>query len=359
MNKNNYIILAVLAVIVVGVFIYTNNKPKSNEVVVPVQNEPVAPITDDSGADKPVVSVNTNALATNSTVVLNGSVNPNGATTTFWYEYGESANLGSSSTGYSIGSGFVAISAPSYIDSLNANTTYRYRLVAKNNFGTVKSEIYSFKTTNEAPLPPGSEPLVTTSEATDIGRTTAVLHGGFNPKGWATTYWFEFGESKELGFATDPKLSGSLDENQTFFVSMKELKAVTQYYFRFNAQNQYGTVKGEIITFTTTGPLEPLAPSVYKSNPTNITSTGAVLKGYVNPNAAKTTYWFEYGYGDSLATIAGKSTPVQVLSDGVAKVTVTAKIDQLKKDTNYLYRIVAKNEVGTTYGDVVYFMTTK
>ncbi len=360
MNKNTYIIVAVLAVLLVGGFMYMKNKSQ-NDAASQTQNEPVAPTTtpDDAGAGKPEVTVNTNALATNSTVVLNGSVNPNGATTTFWYDYGEGANLVSSSTGYSIGSGFVAISAPSYIEGLKANTTYRYQLVAKNKFGTVKSDVFSFKTTTEAPLPPGSEPIVTTGSATEIGRTTANLRGSLNARGWESMYWFEFGETKELGFATDLKSAGNANEETKVSVAMKELKPVTLYYFRLNAQNQYGTVRGEIESFTTTGPATPLVPSVYENKPINVTSTGATLKGLINPNASKTTYWFEYGYGETLGDIVAKSTPVQTLPDGTEKVSVSVKITGLKKDTNYLYRIVAKNEVGTTYSDIVYFRTAK
>ncbi len=359
MKKNNYIIIAILAVVVVGGLIYINHKSKPEDSTVTVQNEPIAPVSDESGAEKPEVTVNTNALATNSTVALNGSVNPNGATTTFWYEYGESVNLGSSSTSYSIGSGFVSINAPTYIEGLKANTTYRYQLVAKNKYGTVKSEIYSFNTTNEVPLPPGIQPTVSTGTATEIGRTTANVRGSLNPKGWETTYWFEFGETQELGFATDLRSAGNLNEDQSVGIAMKELKPVTEYFFRLNAQNKYGTVKGDISSFTTTGPATALAPSVRESKPANVTSTSVTLRSTINPNAAKTTYWFEYGYGESLGSITAKSTPVQTLADGTVNMAVTAKVTELKKDTNYLYRVVAKNEVGTTYGDIVYFRTGK
>jgi hypothetical protein len=360
--KTNTVRLTVLilALIVVGALIYFSkgNQPAQNESPNSPEEDSLISPSDVKGGE-PEVVVNTTAVATNSTVVLNGTVNPNGADTTFWYDYGESTNLGSSSTGYSIGSGFTPIYAPSYIANLKANTTYRYQLVAKNKYGSAKSGIYSFRTTDQNPLPPGSEPTVKTNDATEVERTAARLRGTLNPRGWETTYWFEYGESPELGLVTEFKSAGNADEEGPVAIFLAKLKPVTKYYFRLNAQNQYGTVKGEVNSFTTTGPATALEPSIYESNPSKVTSTSATLKGAINPNAASTTYWFEYGKADSLANISAKTTPVKNLADATVKIYVTADVVGLSKDTDYMYRIVAKNQVGTTYGDLVYFRTLK
>ena len=142
-------------------------------------------------------------------------------------------------------------------------------------------------------------------------------------------------------------------------VFLRNLTPLTKYYFRLNAQNQFGTVNGEIMDFTTTGPLTALQPSVYTNIASKVTASSATLRGSVNPNAAQTTYWFEYGTASSLTAIAAKSTPQELAGSGTTKNSVSADITGLASDTMYLYRLVAKNEIGITYGDIVYFRTEK
>jgi hypothetical protein len=88
----------------------------------------------------------TNVNSTSAT--LNGSVNPNGVTTTARFEWGMSSNLSTYSTTASepIGSGTSAVSVTANLTGLSTNTTYYYRVVGQNSAGTERGSILSFTT---------------------------------------------------------------------------------------------------------------------------------------------------------------------------------------------------------------------
>jgi hypothetical protein len=67
---------------------------------------------------------------------LNGTVNPNGAPTAYYYQYGRTTSYGSVTSEGSAGSGSAPVSAPITATGLEPGTTYHYRLVAINPGGT-------------------------------------------------------------------------------------------------------------------------------------------------------------------------------------------------------------------------------
>ncbi len=62
--------------------------------------------------------------------VLSGSVTPNGLATSYYFEFGTSANYGQQTAPQSAGSGTSAVSVAATVSGLAADTTYHYRLVA-------------------------------------------------------------------------------------------------------------------------------------------------------------------------------------------------------------------------------------
>ena len=140
-------------------------------------------------AGAPIVQTDSISAPYISTVVTKGTVNPNGAITTYWYEYGQTSSLGLKTAGYSVGSGYTTIYTPAYITGLISNTNYYFRLVSANAFGTVVGATYSFKT-NTTPAPTGNAPTTKTTAQTGVSITTANLHGQVQPNGSETTFWF-------------------------------------------------------------------------------------------------------------------------------------------------------------------------
>jgi phosphodiesterase/alkaline phosphatase D-like protein len=311
-----------------------------------------------SNAAVPIVTTSSDTFVSNSTALVTGKVTPRGAQTLYWYEYGKTTSLGARTPSQTIGSGFIAIPAPAYITGLSANTTYYYRLSASNGFGVVNGGTQNF-TTNSNPPPTGNAPTIKSSNATDVSRTTANLNGQVNPNGAATSYWFEYGETNDLGAATALQGAGSGSAILAGSVSISNLKPLTKYYFRLNASNQFGTVNGSILSFTTSGPGAPGAAKVDTTAASNITSTGMRLNGQVNPNGASTRFWFEYGVDSLLGSVLGSTTKTDVAGSGTSNISVSTTVTGLSANTRYYYRIVGENSYGTVRGDIVTATTKK
>src|SRR5207248_6642713 len=71
-----------------------------------------------------------------SSATLNGSVDPDGRATTWYFEYGTSTSYGSNTSTKSAGSGTAAVSVAAQISGLTAGRTYHFRLVAMSDAGT-------------------------------------------------------------------------------------------------------------------------------------------------------------------------------------------------------------------------------
>ena len=77
---------------------------------------------------------------------LNGTVNPDGASSTYWFEHGPSAALGSSTTSKTAGTGTANVNVNAPLTGLLANTPYYFRVAAQNSAGTAYGLILNFTT---------------------------------------------------------------------------------------------------------------------------------------------------------------------------------------------------------------------
>jgi hypothetical protein len=110
-------------------------------------------------------------------------------------------------------------------------------------------------------------PSVTTNTANPFGAATATLNGTVNPNGLATSAWFEYGTDSTLttNTQTSSQAVGSGTTSQAISVNLGGLIAATQYYFRAAGSSSGGTVKGSILSFTTTA--LPRTLTVASTNP--------------------------------------------------------------------------------------------
>ena len=80
-----------------------------------------------------------------------------------------------------------------------------------------------------------------------------------------------------------------------------------------------------------------------------------ILKGLINPKGLTTNTFFEYGPNKQYGmTISGSPSPVS----GMRSYTINAVIEDLEPGIVYHFRIVAKNNAGTTYGNDQSFSTS-
>ncbi|MDO8742166.1 MAG: fibronectin type III domain-containing protein [bacterium] len=366
MNQN--LLIGIVAAIIIvgggGVWLFASGRlsPGTATTTLSTLNNAVTTPIDTTSfavnptASAPIVTTGTLVVASNSSAVMTGKVVPNGSQSTYWYEYGRTSSLGTRTLSQALGSGFVSISAPAFITGLSANTNYSYRLVAQNDFGTIQGVTLSFITNNNPPLI-GSAPATRTDAATSILRTSATLSGHVTPNGSDTSYWFEYGFSSALGNMTTFYSAGAGTASVNESVTISNLLPATKYYFRMNAQNQFGTVSGALLSFTTSGPAAMSAPSADTAAATNLASTTATLHGNVNPNGASTSYWFEYDTDSSLGSLLGSTTHKVIVSVAANQTNVSNDLSGLEPNTNYWYRVVAMNSQGTTSGDIVKFKT--
>jgi len=96
------------------------------------------------------------------------------------------------------------------------------------------------------------------------------------------------------------------------------------------------------------------APSVATLTASSISSTGALLKGTVNPNGLQSRYWFEWGPTTGL----GSTSQVRLLLGGTTTVAAESAFTtpSLTANTPYYFQIVSTNSMGTSRGQVLTFV---
>lgn len=370
MNKTLVItggaLIAVLAI--VGSIVYVGQKtavtPADDAAAIPVpvakSSVPAKTLAQAPKPQPPKVMTNSSATPSDTTAVVNGYVNPNGSFTSYWYEFGTSVDLGNkvSTQSQTVGSGFTSVSAPAYLTGLIKDTKYYFRLVAENQNGRIAGMQYAFQTTSGTPPPVGSAPTTRTLDATKVSKTAANLNGEITPNRASTKYWFEFGQDANLGNTTTVEPLGDGTTKLPISIPISNLTSGATYYFRINAQNQFGTVNGTILTFKTLSVPSPRAPSATTKNAINLGSATATLRGSVNPNGRETTYWFEYSTDSLLGSVLLRSTEQKfVPAEPQVFVPIETDISGLISKTNYYFRLVAQNSLGIVRGERMTFRT--
>lgn len=364
MNKtflNSFIGVLVAAAIIGGIYYATTKKATAPEPT-PTGESPSQVPGQVSG--KPSVKTKSANYISQSTAVLDAEINPNGAQTSYWYEYGTTQSLGSITIPQLLGAGYVNYSAPGFVSGLSADTKYYFRAVAENRNGRVNGSISSFTTTNKPPVP-GNPPVADTTSASDVDHDSATLNGRLTTQNSKTYYWFEYGTTSALGDTTSSSVQDPGSATVSVSKTIRELKEGTRYYYRLNAQNGYGTDNGPIRSFVTqaatpTPPVPPAGeePTADTDPATSITADGATLNGKINPNGAQTTYWFEYGRATLLGVFdLTEKTSEKSVGAGKATVSVTQAVSGLQADATYYYRLVGKSQYGTNYGSIHKFTT--
>ena len=288
-----------------------------------------------------VTSPATSVAPTSAT--LNGSVDPNGRPTTWYFEYGTSTSYGSKTAEKSAGAGSSTAGVSGSVSALARGRVYHYRLVATSDAGTSRGADRTFTTLSvpsvgdrvgeldradlgqaqrhrhperpghdvvlrvrdehelrledrgaerrlrnehgerlgvahapedddHVPLPPRrderighdasaatgasarpSRPRCARARCRTAGSTTATLTGAVDPRGRATTWYFEYGTSTSYGSRTARRSAGSGSAVRSVSEPVSGLVAGATYHFRLVATSDAGTSRGTDGAFTTAG----------------------------------------------------------------------------------------------------------
>lgn len=210
---------------------------------------------------------------TSSGATLNGSVNPNGTTTTAYFDYGLSAgSLTSIATYGSVGSGIINIPVSWAISGLTCNATYYFRARAVNNTSSTNGQTLSFTT---SACQQATVPTVATSSATNVTSNSAVLNGTITSDGGSTILERRF----DWGTSYTPNVTVS---GTNFSYLLTGLSANTTYQYRAWARNSAGwsvPVPQSFTTGSSTAPVNgvcgPANGSVVTAAPTtNLCNSG-------------------------------------------------------------------------------------
>ena len=280
--------------------------------------------------------------------VLNATVNPNGLSATYAFQYGTSTNYGSQTQTRTVGSGSSAVAVAVTVNSLASGTTYHYRVVSTNPLGTAAGADATFATVAELPVVVLTKPsLVTDSSVT--------LTGSVNPSGRTTSYTFQYGTTSSYGLQSAPVSLSSGTSAKSVAATVGGLAAGTTYYYRLVATSSAGTSASGGLAFVTTGnavsPTGP-APVVSQVAAVKITSSSVQLNGAINPEGDPTTWHFEYG----LTASYGLETSPQTMS-GLGIRPINSPITGLRAATTYYYRLVANSANGQYVGPGLTFTT--
>jgi hypothetical protein len=296
---------------------------------------PVAPSVDSESAS----SVTTN------TATLSAQINPEGADTTYYFEYVDDADYNAAAPdpysagtqipvppGTDIGSAGTDQSASVDLTGLQVGVTYHFRVVAINAVGTTYGTDATFRMTE-------------TGAATDVTEFGATLNGDLNPSGVDTKYFFEFGLDTTYGVNVPVTFvdAGSGTTSIAASETVSGLFANTTYHFRLVSLSDapYTYTYGADQTFTTL----PNAPTVVAGLAAGVAPSAVTLSGTVNPLGSATTYYFEYG----TCTTYGSSTNPATAGSGSVPVSVIQTIGTVAAGTTYDWRLVATNAGGTSY----------
>jgi hypothetical protein len=198
-------------------------------------------------AAAPTATTNSATGISTSGATLNGSVNPGSEATTYRFDYGTSTSYTKGPTALSpAGSGSSAVPVSAPVSGLAAGTTYHYRVVAINGsaLGGVNGSDHTFVT--------GTTPGVSTSSATNVGRSTATLRATVDPNGLATTYKFQYGtSSSSLNKSTATNSAGAGNSSINVAANIGGLASNKRIYFRITASNSAGSKNGSTRSFVT------------------------------------------------------------------------------------------------------------
>jgi plastocyanin len=258
----------------------TFSKAGTYTFVCTVHPEMTGTITVTNG--EPTVTTNQANPVTEHEATLNGTVNPNGKNTEYFFKWGPTEAYGEKTSVELAGAGTTGVAATATLSGLTPAATYHFRLVATNEKGTAEGPDQTFTTAS----PPGP-PSATTGLASAVSETAATLEGTANPDGRPTEYFFEWGTTNAYGQTTAKVPIGQDHLGHAASAVLSSLSPEAVYHFRLVATNASAeTAFGADQTFTTLSPPPPSPPpTTSPTTPTTPPPSTTPLVSFPPPKA--------------------------------------------------------------------------
>jgi hypothetical protein len=196
----------------------------------------------------------------NESVTLQGTLEPEGLSTSWFFEYRKAGAAGwSRSAEGGVSSPTDKVVEPTEgVAGLTLDTTYECRLVAHNTYGTDVSEEITHNEGHPEPVVTqftmAQPPEVFGESPSLVGFSGATLRAQINGFGAADSYRFEYGKSEAYGSSTpEVTLQHPVRGETGIFLAVLGLKPATTYHFRVvvTEPDGEGMAIGRDATFTT------------------------------------------------------------------------------------------------------------
>ena len=222
-----------------------------------------------SHALRPLVPVVTNAPAGLGVryATVAGSVDTRSLTTSYVIEYGPTGTEHRTAP-QSVPPAVGPTPLDATLEGLAPGSSFRYRILATNAFGTTPGDLVSAAT-----LTPSAPALATTL---DVGERSATITATVDPRGDPTTLLAEYGTTSAYGSRIGPIDVGRGAGPRTLPIELTGLEPGSTYHFRVVATNPSGATGTPDAALTTrTPPPPPPPPSPPAAPDLALTLTGS------------------------------------------------------------------------------------
>jgi hypothetical protein len=244
-----------------------------------------------SAASSPSIATGAATKVSNSTAVLNGTINPNGHATQYDFTYGPTTAYGATTALHTVKSGTKPVAISITVTGLTPGTTYHYRLNASNSAGAVAGADRAFTTTGHPPA------AVVTGGAVNVGKTVATPTGVINPEGATTTWVIQYGLTTAYGLQNFPGTLAGATTPVAVSALLTGLSPATLFHYRIVAFHGSAVVSaGGDATFFTEPAKRPAprmtahtSPGRDKRSPFAFTTSGSLNGAGFIPAAQRCT----------------------------------------------------------------------
>ena len=237
------------------------------------------------------------------------------------------------------------------VTGLERLASYEVEAYLVNTFGTITGGVLSFTTTD-------GMPLVAEPDTVEISFTSATFSSKLLESGDSliTALGFCYGTEPNPTLDND-FVTAELQADSTFSASLPDIVQQTRYYVRAFATNSYGTFysDGSGATFV----LKDQKPTVETEEPQvgiggNVAFSGTILAEGMSP---VTEAGFLWSTEEEPTLETPKSSHRNLFEEGATEYAMT--LGNMRGGTTYYVRLYAKNEYGTSYGEVKAFETPR